>query len=69
MAVIPKSVHRERIAENFDVWNFALDAEEMARIATLDKGRPSMLDVDDPAEVRRLYGYLENPVLTTLKQQ
>ena len=69
VAVIPKSVHRERIAENFDVWNFALDAEEMARIATLDKGRPSMLDVDDPAEVRRLYGYLENPVLTTLKQQ
>ena len=51
------------------MWNFALDAEEMARIATLDKGRPSMLDVDDPAEVRRLYGYLENPVLTTLKQQ
>lgn len=68
VAVIPKSVRRERIAENFDVWDFALDADDMERIAALDKGCPSMLDVDSPAEVHRLYGYLDNPVLTTLKQ-
>jgi len=67
VAVIPKTVRRERMAENFDIWDFALDEEEMHRIAALDSGRPSMLDTERPDEVRRLYGYLENPVLTSLK--
>ncbi len=64
--VIPKSAHRERMKENLDIWNFALDEEDMARIAALDKGVPSMLDTRDINEIRRCYGYLENPVLTSL---
>lgn len=67
VVVIPKSVHKERMVENFDIWDFSLDEEDMRRIATLDKGVPSMLDTEKPSEVRRLYGYLENPVLTSLK--
>ena len=55
------------MVENFDIWDFSLDEEDMRRIATLDKGVPSMLDTEKPSEVRRLYGYLENPVLTSLK--
>ena len=38
----------------------------MKAIATLDLGRPQMLDTRSPAEVRRVYDYLNNPVLTTL---
>lgn len=64
--VIPKSVHRARMEENLDIWDFSLDGEDLARIAALDQGRPSMLDPRKVSEVKRVYAYLENPVLTSL---
>lgn len=64
--VIPKSVHRARMEENLDIWDFSLDGEDLARIAALDRGRPSMLDPRKVSEVKRVYAYLENPVLTSL---
>ena len=69
VAVIPKTVRRERMVENLAIWDFALDTDDMARIATLAKGVPSMLDLGRSAEVRRVYGYLDNPVLTTLTEK
>lgn len=65
--VIPKSVHRERMEENIAIWDFELDEEDMRRIATLDKHNPSMLDTLKPSEVKRVYDYLRNPVLTSLE--
>ncbi len=64
--VIPKSVHRARMEENLDIWDFSLDGEDLAWIAALDRGRPSMLDPRKVSEVKRVYAYLENPVLTSL---
>ena len=64
--VIPKSVHRERMEENLNIWDFSLDEEDMAAIATLDKNCPSMLDTRKIREVKRVYDYLRNPVLTSL---
>lgn len=64
--VIPKSVHRERMEENRAIWDFALTAEDMAQLAGLDKACPSMLDPRKLSEVRRVYDYLNNPVLTSL---
>ncbi|GBO94616.1 2,5-diketo-D-gluconic acid reductase [Mesosutterella multiformis] len=66
VSIIPKSVHRSRMEENFDIWDFSLTPDDMKAIATLDLGRPQMLDTRSPAEVRRVYDYLNNPVLTTL---
>lgn len=64
--VIPKSVHRERMEENLNIWDFSLDEEDMAVIAALDKNCPSMLDTRKISEVKRVYDYLRNPVLTSL---
>ena len=64
--VIPKSVHKERMEENLAIWDFVLDSEDMEKIAALDKGCPSMLDTRKVSEVKRVYDYLNNPVLTSL---
>ena len=64
--VIPKSVHKERMEENLDIWDFHLDKEDMEKITALDKDCPSMLDTRKVSEVKRVYDYLNNPVLTSL---
>ena len=38
VVVIPKSVHKARIEENFQIWDFTLNEEEMQRISSLDLG-------------------------------
>jgi len=54
VVAIPKSVRRERMAENFDVFDFELGADEMSAIATLDTGASSFFDHRDPAMVKWL---------------
>lgn len=48
IVVIPKSVHIERMIENFDVFDFVLSDEDMAAMATLDKKQSSFFSHADP---------------------
>ena len=44
VVVIPKSVHRDRIEENFDVFGFQLSETEMQKISELDTGASVFID-------------------------
>ena len=52
---IPKSVHTQRIQENFAVEGFELAPEDMVRIGTMDRRRHLILDVPSLYEVYRLH--------------
>lgn len=56
VVVIPQSVRVERMTENFDVFDFTLTDDEMARIADLDTGASLFFDHRDPTMVARLGG-------------
>lgn len=55
VTVIPKSVHKERMEQNINIWDFTLSGEDMAEIAKLDIGRSEIVDHSDPKFVQMLH--------------
>ena len=51
MIVIPKSTHKERMKENFEVFNFTLTESDMQKIAALDESESAFFSHYDPATV------------------
>ena len=52
--IIPKSTHKERMAENLNIFDFELTADDMARIQTLDTGKSLFFDHHD-GEVTKMF--------------
>lgn len=52
---IPKSIHKERMVENFSIADFMLSEEDMELIVSMDTCRSLILDLKSPQETERLY--------------
>lgn len=57
VVVIPKSVHVDRIKQNFDVFNFELSAEDMEKIRTMDIGHSEIVNHFDPKWIKMLHNW------------
>ena len=56
IVAITKSVHKERMEENFNVFDFELSDEDMATMAGLDKHESQFFDHRDPAAIVNIFG-------------
>lgn len=57
VVAIPKSVHKERIKENIDIWDFELNKGDMDAISTMDTGRSDVVDHFKPQTAKWLNGF------------
>ncbi|MGX6429746.1 aldo/keto reductase [Levilactobacillus yonginensis] len=56
ITVIPKSVHKERMIENMNVFDFELTAAEMQTMRSLDKQESQFFDHRDPVTIEQIFG-------------
>ncbi|SDQ27209.1 Aldo/keto reductase [Streptococcus equinus] len=55
--VIPKTVHKNRMEQNFDVFDFVLTDDDMAEILKLDTGKSLFFSHTDPETVKALSSF------------
>ena len=55
VVVIPKSIHEDRIRQNFDVFDFSLTSEDMDKIKAMDTGHSEIVNHFDPKWIKLLH--------------
>ncbi len=58
ISVIPKTVNRDRMIQNMDIFDFELTKDDMDRIKTLDRKASSFFSHRDPDQVERLVNFV-----------
>lgn len=56
IVVIPKSVHKNRMEENINVFDFKLTDDDMKVMSSLDKGESQFFDHRDPVTIEQVFG-------------
>jgi diketogulonate reductase-like aldo/keto reductase len=59
VVVIPKSTHRERMAENYNIFDFALSEDDMAEIEKLDRAESLFFRHDTPEAVEMFVSFVK----------
>lgn len=62
VVVIPKTVHMERMEENFNVFDFALSDEDMAAVDAINHNESSFFSHQDPSKVEWFAGLAWEPL-------
>lgn len=57
VVIIPKSVHKERMEENLNIWDFELSEEDMKAISALDLGHSEIIDHSSAETAQWLNGW------------
>lgn len=57
VVVIPKSVHKNRIEENMNIWDFELTSEDMEAIGNMDIGHSEIIDHSSASSAKWLNSY------------
>lgn len=57
VAIIPKSIHRERMEQNLNIWDFSLSNADMHAIDALDLGRSEIIDHSAAETAKNLNGW------------
>ncbi|MBP5287227.1 MAG: aldo/keto reductase, partial [Elusimicrobiales bacterium] len=57
VVVIPKSVHKDRMEQNMNIWDFRLSDEDMKEISALDLGHSEIVNHFDPEFVKMIGGW------------
>ena len=57
VSILPKSVHKERMEQNIDIWNFKLSDDDMKKIAELNLGHSEIIDHSNPEVVKYILSF------------
>ena len=55
IVAIPKSAHKSRMEENFNIFDFTLSNEEMKQIEDLDLGENVFMDHENAEDIERFF--------------